>query len=406
MKKIISIILIVALVAAFTVTASAKGTVFSDVDESAWYYKDVTALASAGIIGGYSDGTFRPNGTVTNGEALKLILLASGYTAQSKTDSHWASGYRDLAVMHGIMTSADIELDAPITRLDVANLAANALGLRTATIKSPFIDTDDNAATVLFENGIITGSETSAGIVFNGADSLKRSEISAIIYRIINTNFDAHTGSEQPDAVAAANDSMTHILVSCSGYLNIRSGPSTDTDIVGRIYAGRTAELVSDASGWYKVNYGSVSGYVSADYCTPVDYAVEEPDYSGLRLDIVEYAKKFAGVSYVYGGASPSGFDCSGFVMYVMKNFGYDLGHSARAQYSSGTPISKSELKPGDLVFFSNSSTTWIGHVGIYIGDGLFIHASSGSAYCVTISELSSSWYTSHYIDACRIIND
>lgn len=405
MKKLISIILVIAFVAAFAPTAFATGTSFSDVPSDAWFYEPVTALVSEGIISGYSDGTFRPSSTVTYGEALKLVLLAAGYGEQPKTDSHWASGYLTLAEYQGLLYSTDIDLNAAITRIEVAQLVANSLGLRTSTPVSPFIDTDDNAACALYENGIISGTETELGRVFNGYDSLKRSEVSAIIYRIRNTNFDEF--SNEPDDMFEFDDSMTHVLVSCSGSLNIRSEPSTDSEVLGRIPAGRTAELISAISGWYEVAYGTVVGFVSADYCTPVDYAVEAPSgMNGVRSDIVEFAKTFTGVPYVYGGASPSGFDCSGYVMYVLGQYGYKLDHSARAQYSSGTPIAKSELLPGDLVFFSNSSTTWIGHSGIYIGDGLFIHASSGSAYCVTISALSSSWYTQHYIDACRIIND
>ena len=407
MKKLISVILIIFLFAACMTTAFATGTGFSDVTESAWYYDSVTALASAGIINGYSDGTFRPNGTVKNGEALKLILLAAGYGEQPKTASHWASGYLDLAVNHGLVYSSNVALDDAITREEVVHLVANALGFRTTTSVSPFVDTDDNAAIVLYENGIINGTNTEEGLIFNGSASIKRSEISAIIYRIRNTNFDAYYLNKNKVDVVELDESMTHVLVSCSGYLNIRSEPSTDSNIIGRIYAGKTAELLEALSGWYKIAYGTIIGYVSMDYCTPVDYEVKESAAdSGIRSEIVEYAKMLTGVPYVYGGASPSGFDCSGFVMYVMKNFGYNLDHSARAQYSSGNPISKGELKPGDLVFFSKESTTWIGHSGIYIGDGLFIHASSGSAKCVTISALNSAWYSEHYIDACRIIND
>ena len=409
MKKLISLILIIAIIAAFSSTAFAAGTSFSDVPADSWFYEPVTALVSAGIVSGYADGTFRPSGTVTYGEALKLVLLAAGYGEQPKTGDHWASGYLTHAVDQGILYSADVDLNASISRLEIAQLVANSLGLRTASSASPFIDTDDSAAVVLYETGIINGTETEVGRIFKGSDFLKRSEISAIIYRMKNINFDALPDTDDDtDNEIVLDDGMTHVLVSCSGSLNIRSAPSTDSDVVGRIQAGRTAELISAIDGWYEVAYGTITGYVSSDYCTPVDYEVEAPSetVSGVRSDIVEFAKTFTGVTYAYGGASPSGFDCSGYVMYVFSQYGYKLDHSARAQYSNGTPIAKDELRPGDLVFFSNESTTWIGHSGIYIGDGLFIHASSGKAYCVTISALSNSWYSQHYIDSCRVIND
>jgi cell wall-associated NlpC family hydrolase len=84
----------------------------------------------------------------------------------------------------------------------------------------------------------------------------------------------------------------------------------------------------------------------------------------------VDIAMSYLGVPYVWGGASPSGFDCSGFVMYVYGQVGVSLPHNAAAQYGYGSPVSRSELAPGDLVFFDG-----LGHVGIYIGGGQFVHA-------------------------------
>ena len=100
---------------------------------------------------------------------------------------------------------------------------------------------------------------------------------------------------------------------------------------------------------------------------------------------------------------SPSGFDCSGFVGYVYKQCGYSLKRTASdIFYNNGTSVDKANLQTGDLVFFSNSSES-IGHVGIYIGGNQFIHASS-STVGVIISDLSSSYYVSHYQGAKRII--
>ncbi|UZW14261.1 C40 family peptidase [Clostridium pasteurianum] len=89
---------------------------------------------------------------------------------------------------------------------------------------------------------------------------------------------------------------------------------------------------------------------------------------------VVSYAKKFIGVNYVYGGESPKGFDCSGFTKYVYNHFEVKLPHHAADQYKYGKSVSKSNLKAGDLVFFGKSASG-IYHVGIYIGDGKFIHA-------------------------------
>ena len=117
---------------------------------------------------------------------------------------------------------------------------------------------------------------------------------------------------------------------------------------------------------------------------------------------IIATAKKYIGVPYVWGGESPSGFDCSGLVQYVFQVHGIRLNRTTDTQYKHGTYVSKSNLKPGDLVFFQNTYRAGISHVGIYIGNGKFIHASSSKG--VTISDLSSSYYTAHYYGARRVL--
>lgn len=117
--------------------------------------------------------------------------------------------------------------------------------------------------------------------------------------------------------------------------------------------------------------------------------------------EIINYAKQFMGVKYVFGGASPSGFDCSGFTMYVFQHFGISLPHSAKSQAAMGTAVSKSNLIPGDLVFFETYQKG-ISHVGIYIGNGNFIEASSSRG--IAITSLSSSYYKNRYMGATRIL--
>jgi cell wall-associated NlpC family hydrolase len=111
---------------------------------------------------------------------------------------------------------------------------------------------------------------------------------------------------------------------------------------------------------------------------------------------VVAIAMRYLGTPYVWGGASPSGFDCSGFVMYVYAQVGVSLPHSSYAQYGAGSPVSRGDLQPGDLVFFNG-----LGHEGIYIGGGSFIHAPH-TGDVVKISGLSG-WYASTYVGARRI---
>ena len=112
----------------------------------------------------------------------------------------------------------------------------------------------------------------------------------------------------------------------------------------------------------------------------------------------VGVAMQFLGVPYVWGGASPAGFDCSGLVMYAFAQVGVSLPHHAASQYSMGVGVSRDALQPGDLVFFNGLS-----HVGIYIGGGQFVHAPH-TGDVVKISSLSDSWYASTWVGARRIL--
>jgi cell wall-associated NlpC family hydrolase len=123
---------------------------------------------------------------------------------------------------------------------------------------------------------------------------------------------------------------------------------------------------------------------------------------SGSKYSVVSKAFEFLGRPYVWGASGPSAFDCSGFTSYVYKSFGVSLPHKASQQASIGQTVSRSSLQAGDLVFFDTEGG--ISHVGIYIGDGQFIHASSGSDK-VTVSEIGSSYYSGRYITAKRILN-
>lgn len=137
-----------------------------------------------------------------------------------------------------------------------------------------------------------------------------------------------------------------------------------------------------------------------------------DPDYVGqvgngvsteAGLAIVNTAMKYLGVPYVYGGTSPSCFDCSGLVYYVYMENGYSITRRASLQWYDGYSITKAELQPGDLVFFSSNYSSSIEHVGIYIGNAQFIHASSGGG-CVKINNLSDSYYLRNYYGACRVL--
>ena len=180
MKKFFSCLLLCTLLCALPAHAA-----YADVPEGEWYQPYVTELSAQGVISGYEDGTFRPDGTVTWGEALKLILLAAGQDSQPATDVHWAGGYLNLALQWGILpVGHQYDLDAPITRQQVAQIAARALGLRAVMAHNPFADCSDPEVLALCEAGIVEGMEVNGQMCFVGEGKLLRSQISAIIFRI------------------------------------------------------------------------------------------------------------------------------------------------------------------------------------------------------------------------------
>lgn len=122
----------------------------------------------------------------------------------------------------------------------------------------------------------------------------------------------------------------------------------------------------------------------------------------GKAYQIREFAMQFIGTPYVWGGNSPAGFDCSGFIYYVFRHLGYEMPRMSDAQFEIGVPISKSTLQIGDMVFFSTYEAG-PSHTGIYIGNDQFLHASSGAGE-VTITSLSKPYYQSSYIGSRRII--
>jgi len=183
--------------------------------------------------------------------------------------------------------------------------------------------------------------------------------------------------------------------------VNVRAESNTDSDILASVDAGTVVTVTGFEDGWFAVTceYGT-EGYIRSDF-------LDLTSSPASNSSIADYAMQFLGTRYAWGGAAPGGFDCSGFTMYVYKQFGYSLPHTASGQWQSGygTKVASiSELQPGDLVFFNDPSRNAgkaCSHAGIYIGNGQHIHASSAKNG-VVISSLTSGYYNTYYKGAIR----
>lgn len=229
-----------------------------------------------------------------------------------------------------------------------------------------------------------------------------------------------------------------------SALVNLRTGPGTGNAIATSMAKDATARIIGFNCGWYKIIYQNVTAYVRSDLmdltekplentdgfgyshvtakdgavqsaaiiatdgastptpaATPVSAAPASVADNATANALVEFAKTLKGCPYVYGGTSTSGFDCSGFVQYVYKQYGYSLNRTANDQMKNGVSVTVPELQPGDIVFFGYYG--YSNHSGIYIGDNQFIHAANPSSG-VVVTSLYTDYYSSTYLGARRII--
>ena len=225
--------------------------------------------------------------------------------------------------------------------------------------------------------------------------------------------------------------------------VNLRTGPSTAYSVAAVSSKDEKCYIIGINNGWYKVIYKGKLAYIRSDYValTEIPYENKEsvnspkffrlgkstgvaPSASALNgtaasgsnsasgtaptvnpisgTQILAEARKHLGVRYVSGGASPSGFDCSGLVYYVLKQLGYSPYRTPADQFRHGTYVAKSDLKAGDIVFFAGTGASGISHVGIYAGNGQFIHAPN-SRSTVSYSDLTNGYWANHYYGARRI---
>lgn len=182
-----------------------------------------------------------------------------------------------------------------------------------------------------------------------------------------------------------ADEIVTTVAEATSGGLRVRTEPNTDSEIITTMAEGEYLEVVDVTDGWIKVLLDDEEAYISAEYAQVkenLDTAITMTELlygegvSDVRVELCQYAKQFIGNPYVWGGTSlTKGADCSGFTLSVFKKYGISLPHYSVSQSKMGTKVSLSEAKAGDLVFYAKGNT--VNHVGIYLGNGQVVHASS-----------------------------
>lgn len=252
---------------------------------------------------------------------------------------------------------------------------------------------------------------------------------------------DKNEQTAQPVAEGTTTQTTIKTLYTNSETVNLRKEANTTSEVLAALTLNTSVEVVSEENGWSKVKVSGKEGYISSSLLSaqkqetsrsmtttrknttseqststkstttteakatttpaPATTATTTaPAASGKGSSVVAAANQYIGCRYVYGGTTPSGFDCSGFTSYIYKKFGVSLNRTAAGQYSNGVAVSRSQLQPGDLVMFGKSG---INHVGIYAGGGRIVHAANSSRG-VTTDSINSGYYNKNYVGARRIL--
>ncbi len=402
------------------ITTLSKGTTVAVLNNSSSWYK-----VSVNGKEGYVSGEYLTGTTATN------VALGTG-TVKCSSSVNFRSAPNTSSTSYGELKNG--------TKVNVVGVSSGWYKV-TYNGKTGYIHPDyitlasSSAGTAIAPSNTVTSTTGTAGTVKCSSSVNLRSEAntsSSILAELKNgtavtvvstangwckVTYSGKTGYIKQDYVSttgsASNSTSastgTAAVVKCSSTVNFRSASSTSSTILGELKNGTAVTVLSTSNGWSKVSYAGKAGYISADYLvtassgtaiSPSNTAASV-SISAKRQSVLNYAAQFLGVPYVYGGSTPSGFDCSGFTSYVFKNTVGSIPRVAQAQYDATTRVSRDDLLPGDLVFFG-SSTSSISHVGIYVGSNQFIHAPN-TGDVVKYSSLTGS-YATRYQGAGRVI--
>jgi cell wall-associated NlpC family hydrolase len=234
------------------------------------------------------------------------------------------------------------------------------------------------------------------GILFNmsGVNLLDVSE-DGEWYHIISNGIEGYINAEYvatgEEAKALAYENCFAAVTVNAEVLNVRQEPNTDAAILTQIISGSLYAVSEETNEeWLKVVIsGEIEGYVAREFVT-YDYALQDaveytpepeeeiPSINPVRLEIVNNAMQYLGGTYVWGGTTLGvGVDCSGFMLRIFEQYGYNLPRTSYWQVNTGTPVSFEEMQPGDLIFYWNNNLGRVGHVALYMGNNLIIHAAS-----------------------------
>lgn len=365
LKKIMSVVMCSAMLVMVPLEALAA----TDISGH-WAQDAITHLMKKKVISGDPDGSFRPEDKITRAEAATMgskyfEVKTSTKSAYSDSKTHWAAGYINGMADIGAFVGNDKKFrpDVNITRAEFASMLNEAMlskGLITQeeldeASNESFTDIDGHWAKKAIEGmsgqGLISGDPDGT---FRPEDGIIRSEAAALFAKIDENIFDITI--EKVNATAAIKKETAEKKTTTEKQSTTKEEPKTEAKAAPAATGNAASEAI---------------------------------------------ARKYIGKPYVYGAAGPNSFDCSGLTSFVYKQLGKTLPRSSMDQSKGGTYVAKKDIQPGDLLFFTTNGKGTVSHVGLYIGDGKMIHASSGQAKVVEQS-IELNYYTSRYVTARR----
>ena len=339
--------------------------------------------------------TYKKVGSLKKGAAVTVLSTENGWC---KITSGSLSGYVSAQYITVDAAPAQEPADEPVQEPDTGST-----GEDTPVTEEKLTEGRVNTASLNVRSGPHTG--------YDKVGTLKRNTLVTILgsvngwYKITSGDLTGYVSAEYitPGSEPVAEPQQGMVT---TGSLNVRSGPGTGFSKVGSLSRGASVTVVDSANGWYKITSGSMTGYVSDDYVIILD---STSTTSKVGQKAAAMAASLVGCKYVYGAEGPNTFDCSGLFYYIFGQLGYKISRGSSAQYrNSGVFVSKENIQPGDLVFFFDPKFDYSGgtlpttHVGMYVGNNQFIHAST-TTYKVQYDKLFGSYYGNYIVGFKRI---
>lgn len=355
----------------------ATGNVIDELERTDYFTdttdKNILKAYEYGIVSGYPDGSFQPNKTLTRQEFFKIIQNFCEAAAYTSTRSKDLSAFADSGSIGSWARKA--------AQLCVSNAFVDGTKTGSSYYLRPTEGASRQEAMVMFLRAYKDVRQWYYVNITTASVDIDASEIDVTV--------EDYSATMYTTTAVNARDRWTAKSASY-GVLDIY----TAVTVTGKC-----------SNGWYRVQYKGHIAYIKGDYLSTESGGQSiggGSSGSGTATDIANFAMSFVGYSYVWGGMSPStGFDCSGLMYYVLTQYGYSMKRVANDQMTQGTAISRDNLQVGDLVFFGYGS--YANHVGMYIGNGNFVHASTPSTG-VRVNSLNETYYNTRYIGARRII--